>query len=308
MSLPEESKVSELRVPLRFDVPLSRYSTLQIGGNARYFSEPSSVDELQSLLEFARTEQLPVIGIGKGSNILFPDTGFPGLVITFIHYEPERIAFDPSEETVTASSGVNLYRLALACRDAELGGLEFLSHVPGTLGGALMMNAGFSRFPGKKMEIGELVEEVTVLTPEGNIQRLRKEEISFSYRKTSLEGMILLEGRLKLHRSSREAVQAEIKANFDYRNRVQDLRYPSAGSVFKNPGGNHGSSGQLIEKAGLKGKRIGKAMISDKHANFIVNLGGAKAQDVLELIQLAQEKVWEAFGVRLETEVRIIKI
>lgn len=292
---------------IRTEVPLCRYSTFQIGGAARFFSEPTHLDELKSLLDFARSKELPVLGIGKGSNILFPDEGFPGLVITFIHYEPTRIDFDAERGSVMASSGVNLYRLALAARDAGFGGVEFLSHIPGTLGGALMMNAGFSRIPGEKKEIGNLVEEITVLTPEGIIRSLGREALAFHYRESGLEGSILLEARLKLYRANPEAIQAEIDACFGYRNRVQDLRYPSAGSVFKNPGGNQGSAGQLIEKVGLKGHRAGNATVSDRHANFIVNLGGARASEVLSLIHLAQEKVLEAFDVRLEPEIRIIR-
>lgn len=324
MSLPVGSKISDLKIPLRSDVALSRYSTFQIGGPARFFSEPTSVDELQSLLDFARTEELPFLVIGKGSNLLFPDKGFPGLVVTLIHFEPNRIIFDPDQGSLTASSGVNLYRLALAARDEGWGGIEFLSHIPGTLGGALVMNAGFSRLPGQKKEIGNLVEEVTVLGSEGGFRRLAREELAFSYRKTNLEGPVILQARLKLYRARPEEIQAEIQASFNYRNRVQDLRYPSAGSVFKNPSPppqkgarplfEEGawplrgfSSGQLIEKAGLKGKRIGGAMISDRHANFIVNTGGARSSEVLELISLAQEKVFEAFGVRLEPEIRIIR-
>ena len=307
MSLPAGSKPFDLKIPLRFDVSLSRYSTFQIGGLARYFSEPTRIEELQALLQFARQENLPFLLIGKGSNILFPDEGFPGLVITLIHFEPRKMIFDLDQETVTASSGTNLYQLALATRNAELGGAEFLSHIPGTLGGALVMNAGFSRFPGEKHQISDLVEEVTVLTPEAEVQKLGREDICFEYRRTNLNQFIILGVRLKLHRAKRSEVQAEIQASFDYRNRVQDLRYPSAGSVFKNPPGQQGSSGQLIEKVELKGKRIGNAMISDRHANFIVNLGGAKASDVLDLIHLAQEKVFEAYGVHLEPEIRIFE-
>ena len=307
MSLPVGLRISDLKIPLRSDIPLSRYSTFQIGGRARFFSEPNTVDELRSLLDFAHAEELPLLVIGKGSNILFPDEGFPGLVVTLIHFEPHRIVFDQDEECVTASGGVNLYRLALAARDAGLGGVEFLSHIPGTLGGALVMNAGFSRFPGRKMEIGDWVEEVKVLNPEGELCRLGREELRFAYRKTNLDGSIVVEARLKLHRAKPEDIQAEILASFDYRNRVQDLRYPSAGSVFKNPEGKQGSSGQLIEKVGLKGKRVGGAMISDRHANFIVNVGEARASDVLELISLAQKRVFETFRVRLEPEIRIIK-
>lgn len=307
MNSPVASKTSGPKALLRFDVPLSRYSTIQIGGNARFFAEPSTLEELQKVLHFAREERAPVLGIGKGSNVLFPDEGYSGLVITFIHYEPSKILCDRENQTVTASAGVSLYRLALATQNAGLGGAEFLSHIPGTLGGALMMNAGFSRSPEKKMEIGEIVEEVTALTPEGEVRTLGRGELRFGYRKSSLEGQMILAGRLKLRPSATGEVRAEIQESFGYRNRVQDLRYPSLGSVFKNQGASQGSSGQLIEKAGLKGRQIGGAKFSDKHANFIINVGGARAADVLELIKLAQEKVREKFGVPLEPEIRIIR-
>lgn len=292
----------------RRDVSLARFSTFQIGGDAKYFAEPKNLDELKSLLEFAKSEDLPVLGIGKGSNILFPDEEFPGLVITLIHYEPTHIIFHLESTTVSVSSGVNLYRLALAARDAGFGGTEFLSHIPGTVGGALMMNAGFTRIAGEPKEIGSLVEEITALTPTGVIRHLGREEIHFHYRKSGLEGYILLEARLKLYRAKPEDIQREIEACFDYRNTVQDLRYPSVGSIFKNPGSPHGSAGQLVDRAGLKGHRVGNAMISDRHGNFIVNLGGAKAAHVTQLIHLAQEKVFEKFEVRLEPEVRIIRV
>lgn len=307
MNLPDESKPPGLKALLRSDVLLSRYSTFQIGGRARFFAEPASTAELKSLLDFARQEDLAFLVIGKGSNILFPDEGFGGLVITLIHFEQNRIIFDETKQSMTASSGINLYRLALAARDAGLGGLEFLSHVPGTLGGALVMNAGFSRMTGQKKEIGDWVEEVSVLDSEGEIRQLGRDDLSFQYRRTNLAGFVILGARLKLYPADPKEIQAEIQSNFQYRNGVQDLRYPSAGSVFKNPQGGQGSSGQLIDKVGLKGKRIGGAMISDRHANFIVNLGGARSGDVLELIALAQERVLEAFGVQLEPEIRIIQ-
>lgn len=307
MNLPDDSKISERRIPLRFDVPLSRYSTFQIGGNARYFAEPASPEELGVLLQFARQEKVPLLAIGKGSNLLFPDEGFAGLVVTFIHFHSDKILFDHERNTVTVSSGVHLYRLSLACREAELGGTEFFSHIPGTVGGALIMNAGFSRFPGRKMEIGDLVETVTVMTADGEIQTLGREALEFGYRRSNLAPYFLLSARLKLFPRKRDEIHEEIQANFSYRNRVQDVRYPSAGSVFKNPGCAFGSSGQLIDRAGLKGKRIGGAMISPRHANFIVNVGGAKAGDVLQLIELTQRRVFESFGAALEPEIRIVR-
>lgn len=169
------------------------------------------------------------------------------------------------------------------------------------------MNSGFSRFPGRKMEIGDLVEAVTVMTPEGEIETLGRESLEFGYRRSNLGSAYVLSARLKLFPRTRDEIHDEIQANFSTRNRVQDVRYPSAGSVFKNPGGAFGSSGQLIDQVGLKGKRIGGAMISSRHANFIVNLGGAKASDVLQLIELAQHRVFESFGAVLEPEIRIIR-
>ena len=318
MNLPGGSKISSLKTLLRSEVLLSRYSTFQIGGKAQYFSEPTSSTELKALVDFARLENLPFLVIGKGSNILFPDEGFPGLVITLIHFQQDHIVFDHTDQSVTASSGINLYRLAVASRDGGMSGLEFLSHVPGTLGGALIMNAGFSRLTGQKREIGDLVHEVTVLDSEGEIRRLGRDELSFQYRQSNLTGFVILEAKLQLTKAQKERIQQEIESNFGYRNGVQDLRYPSAGSVFKNPSSQPAprsrgkgwvrgeSSGQLIDQVGLKGKRIGGAMISDRHANFIVNTGGARAHDVIELVGLAQKRVFEAFGVQLEPEIRII--
>ncbi len=307
MNLPDESKIPALETLLRSEVSLARYSTLQTGGPARFFSEPKTQQELIRLLQFTRSEGLPFLVIGKASNILFPDEGFPGLVITLIHFEQNRIAFDRERHTATVSSGVNLYRLATVCRDAGLGGTEFLSHIPGTLGGAVRMNAGFSRVRGVKKEIGDLVEELTVLTEDGHVCSLSRTDLIFQYRHTNLDGTIILEAKLGLTPASPEEIQSEILANFAYRNSVQDLRYPSAGSVFKNPQASQGSCGQMIEQVGLKGKRIGGAMISDRHANFIVNVGGARSADIIELVRLAQQRVWEEFAVRLEPEIQIIQ-
>ena len=170
------------------------------------------------------------------------------------------------------------------------------------------MNAGFGRAGRSYQEIKDVIHSLTLLDLEGRLRTLEKGEVEFGYRTSNLPAGIVVDATFQVVKSTTEAVRIEVKANFAYRNSVQDLRYPSAGSVFKNPGASQGSSGQLIEKAGLKGKKIGGAMISDKHANFIVNVGGAKASQVVELITCAQEKVFEAFEIRLEPEIRIIKI
>lgn len=292
---------------LRPNVRLSQFTTMQVGGPARYFSEPQTEEELLDLLDFARQENMPFMIMGKGSNLLFPDSGFPGLVITLIHYEQDRILFDEEEPRVTASAGIYLYRLVLACRDHGLGGSEFLANIPGTLGGALAMNAGFSRFPGQTNEIGDLIEQVTILGEDGLKQTIPAGQIQFSYRHSSLQGKLILSGTLRLWRRRPEDIQTEVRANFDYRNEKQDMKHPSSGSIFKNPAKPNPSAGQLIEKLGLKGTRVGDAMVSLKHGNYFINMGNAKCADIVELIGKVQKNVFDATGILLEPEVRIVE-
>ena len=301
MNLPVDLKAS-----LRRDVSLAKYCTMQVGGKASYFAEPAREEELIELIEFARQENMPFTILGKGSNVIFPDEGYSGLVITLIHYEQDLISFNPDTLLLTASSGIFLYRLILAAKDMGVAGIEFLCNVPGTLGGALIMNAGFSRFPGQKNEIGDLVEEVTVLNEAGKKEKISKKNLKFSYRYSNLQGKIILSGSLKVWKRNPVDIDKEIRANFDYRNSKQDLRFPSSGSVFKNPPSPNLSAGKLIEQLGLKGTRVGGAMVSEKHGNYIINAGGAKSSDIIQLIRQIQKTVFDATGVLLEPEVRII--
>lgn len=295
-----------LKTPLRRKVPLSRYTTMQVGGEAEYFAEPANEEELSELLEFSQQENLLVHLLGKGSNTIFPDGGFPGLVITMIHFAQERIMFHPELPRVTVSAGIHLYRLALSCRDHGLGGVEFLASIPGTVGGALAMNAGFSRHTGQRNEIGDLVEEVTVMDSQGKKEALTRPDLKFSYRRSNLKDKIVLEAALRLWHRPVDVIEKEIRANFKYRNCEQDVRYPSSGSIFKNPSRGKLSAGQLIDRLGLKGLRVGGAMISKEHANYMINLGTARSQDFVELIAKVQKAVLDATGIELETEVLIV--
>ena len=297
---------TDLKILLRPSVRLSQYCTMQVGGTAQYFAEPAFEEELTDLLDYARQEDLPFMILGKGSNVIFPEEGYPGLVITLIHYEQDKICFDSEKCKVRASAGVTLYRLALACRDQGLGGAEFLANIPGTVGGGLVMNAGFSRFEGQTHEIGDIAEEVLVMNPDAKKMRLAKKDLEFSYRRSNLGDRIVLEGTFRLWRRNPKQIQYEISANFEYRNTKQDLRHPSSGSIFKNPPAPLPTAGQLIEKLGLKGSRVGNAMISEKHGNYMINVGGAKSSDLVQLIQKTQKAVLDATGIFLETEVRII--
>lgn len=278
---------------------------MQVGGCARFFAEPKTEHELVEALEFARREKLPFFILGKGSNVIFPDEGFPGLVITLIQFEKNRILFSDDEPVVTSSGGVFLYRLILACRDRGLAGGEFLANIPGTVGGAVVMNAGFSRYPGQTSEIGDLIEEITVLDYDGKRRTLSSVEAGFGYRRSSLKDTIVIEARFRLWRRHRDEIEKEIRANFDYRNRKQDLSLPSSGSVFKNPE-KAPPAGLLIESLGLKGTNVGGIRVSEKHGNYFVNTGGGTATDFLALMEMIQEKVAHARGITLEPEVRII--
>ncbi len=297
----------DLKTLLRRDVRLSQFTTMQVGGLASYFAEPSTEEELLDLLEFAKKEQLPWMMLGKGSNMIFPDEGWPGLIITLIHYELGALHFDKEKSLATASAGINLYRFVLGCRDNGLGGAEFLANIPGTIGGALVMNAGFSRFKGQTSEIGDITEEVTVLNADGVKEILARKDLHFSYRHSNLEGKVVLEGTFRLWRRPAEEIQKEIKANFDYRNTEQDLRFPSSGSIFKNPGPGLLSAGEMIDQLGLKGTRVGDAMVSLKHGNYMINAGKAKSSDLVTLIRKVQKSVLDETGILLEPEVRIIE-
>lgn len=291
---------------IQHSVPLCRFSTLQIGGPAAYFAEPDTRDTLLPLIEFQKQENLPLLVIGRGSNILFSDEGFPGLVISLRKFELERIQLHP-DGLVKVSAGMSLFRLSALCQEQGMSGLEFICHIPGTVGGACAMNAGFGRAGSNYQEIKDVLQSVTVLDlSAGKLRVINRSEINFQYRKSSLDREIVLDATFQLKPATREAVRDEVKANFSYRNSVQDLRYPSAGSVFKNPKKPAESAGKLIDRAGLRGTRIGGAMISEKHGNFILNVGNAKAADVLQLIDVAKTRVLEQFGIELEPEVKLM--
>lgn len=293
-----------LKIGLEPDEPLSKHTSWRIGGNAVFMAWPKTVEELAGVLEYARDQRLPFYVIGRGSNMLFSDEGFWGIVINMLHFEKDFMNVE--DEFVETSAGMPNHILVQKCADHNLGGLEFLSSIPGSIGGACVQNAGFSRIKGQKNEIGKFIEEVTVLTPNGEIKNFKHKDIVWNYRDTSLRQYIVVKAKLRFDRKDKKDVQAEIYENYKYRSEIQDLQHPSAGSVFKNPAGTNMSSGQLIDKAGLRGFSIGGAQISDRHANFFINNGNATCQDMLALIQHAKDKVKNEFGVTLEEEIRYV--
>jgi len=290
-------QLPELRGRIEQDYPLKNLNSWKIGGPGEFVFWPESNGELQNMFGWCRQQGIPFLLLGRGSNVLLPDQGIKGIVT--ISTELKNISWQ--EDSVLVGAGYPLMRLAREAAERGLWGLEFACGIPGTLGAAIAINAGACG-----SEIGAQVTDVTVLTAEAEIQTLNREEIRFGYRESSLveKNLFVLESNLKLQLGDRQILQGRIDTYMTKRKETQPLEYPNAGSVFRNPPGD--SAGRLIELAGWKGKRKGDAQVSEKHANFIVNRGNAKAADVLFLIREIQSDISTKFGVELKTEIKVI--
>jgi UDP-N-acetylmuramate dehydrogenase len=292
---------------------LAKFSSFRIGGNAEIFVVPTDKEDALRAVAFFEKKLIPYLVLGRGSNVLISDAGIKGAVIS-LRENLEKIEVQTSahqaaadEAIVYAEAGVDLPMLASQMLKQSLGGLENLSGVPGSLGGAILMNAGAY---GK--EIFEVIEWVEVIR-NGKLVRLQKQDIAYRYRATDLEKDVIVACELRLKKLSPvelEAASKNRKAWMEKRRTTQPLNLPNAGSIFKNPPPDaHGKprfTGELIEACGLKGMKIGGAQISEKHANFIVNRDDAKAADVLELIEMAQHHVKEKFDIDLELEIKLL--
>ena len=278
---------------IRENEPLSIHSTMRVGGNARLAAFPRDAEELRSLVSLAKAHGIRHIIVGNASNILFDDKGFDGLVI----FTTAMRSVEWNGDTVTAACGASLTGLSAAATKKGLSGLEFAFGIPGTIGGAVYMNAG-----AYGSEISAVLTESTYLGSEEFLTR-SAEEHRFGYRTSIYRSTndIILSATFRLTPDDPAEIAARAEQNMTSRRSKQPLEYPNAGSVFKRPEG--AFPGALIEKAGLKGLRIGGAEISEKHANFIVNRGGATASDVLKLVDTARREVYQKFGISLETEI-----
>ncbi|ADU50984.1 UDP-N-acetylenolpyruvoylglucosamine reductase [Thermaerobacter marianensis DSM 12885] len=282
--------------------PLARYTTFRIGGPADVLVEPADEEDLARALAWAQERGVPVTLLGGGSNVLVPDEGLPGLVLRIgldgIRWERPG---DGGRRGVVVGAGTVLARLVHEAARRGCRGLEPCAGIPGTVGGALVMNAGT-----RDGSIGQVVDWVRVVEPGGQLAVWPREQCGFAYRSSRMqaEGIPVVAARLVLDPGDPQAILQEIRRHTAYRQRTQPLRYPNCGSVFKNPPGD--ASGRLIEACGLKGLRRGRAQISEQHANFIINLGGATAEDVLDLMTTAWRCVRDRFGVILEPEVRLL--
>lgn len=289
--------LGEIRGEVRFKEPLSFHTSLRIGGPADIFIVPQDVDDIRHALAFADREQLPVVVVGGGNNLLVRDRGVRGVVLK-LEGCLGRAEFHGEEAVAGAGAGLSaLIREAAAL---NLGGIECLAGIPATIGGALAMNAGTP-----DGAIGDFVSAAYFLYPDGSLGEYKPNAGGFGYRALHFPpGSVLIGCRLRLTRRPFPEIQKEIKQRLKVKKATQPLALASAGCVWKNPPGEQ--AGRLIERVGLRGKRINGAEISTKHTNFIVNRGGATSSDVQGLMELTRERVHSHFGLTLETEIRVI--
>jgi len=297
------NKLKAMGLNLIEDADMSRYTSFRAGGHAAALVEVETKDELKAVLQFVNKENIPHIMLGNGSNMLFRDSGYEGLVIRLSQTGFDYIEYS-GEEACTVHVGTAMKNgvLAKILQQDGLAGFEFASGIPGSLGGAVFMNAG--AYGG---EMKDIVKSVRAISPDGNEERIfTAEEMDFSYRHSILEenGYIAVEVTMELEKGDKEEIADRMKELLEKRNSKQPVNYPSAGSTFKRPEGYF--AGKLIEDAGLKGLTVGGAQVSTLHSGFAINTGGATATDILQLMALVQNTVYDKFGVMLEPEVRII--
>ncbi len=276
--------------------PLAQHTWFRLGGPAEYFAEPRNIDELQALVRRCAEEGIQIRLLGGGSNVLVRDEGVPGMVVALT--ESAFGAIKAAGRVITAASGAKLGHLISVAVREGLAGLEPLVGIPGTVGGALHGNAG-----SRGGDIGQWTCHATVMTRSGEIQQRERDDLTFAYRESSLDELVILEGKFELEQEDPEELTKRMQKHWIVKKANQPLGHQSAGCIFKNPRGM--SAGMLIDQAGLKGSRVGGAEVSDLHANFIVADASATSQDVLRLIDLVRSRVAERLGVELETEIEI---
>lgn len=281
---------------IKSKVNLTDYTTFKIGGQAEYFFEPKDIKELQKVLISAKQIGKRIFILGSGSNILISDTGLKGIVVRLTGKDFRKCSSGGS--CIVAGSGLKLNELISFSMKKNLSGLEFLVGIPGTLGGCLAGNGGAW---GKA--IGELVDQVGVLDYNGKFKLLQNKQLKFGYRRSNLNKYIILWAKLKLYAAKKKVIVAKLNENLLQRKQSQGDNLPNAGCIFKNT--DFGSAGRLIDACRLKGITKGSAVISKRHANFILNAGNAKSKDVLSLMGLVQKKVQEKFKITLEPEIKI---
>lgn len=278
------------------DEPMKSHTTFRVGGPADYFVCPNSVEEVKAIVALCQKDEVPYYILGNGSNLLVGDKGYRGVVIQ-IYKEMNKI--EVQDECILVEAGALLSRIGSVALEAELSGFEFAAGIPGTIGGAVVMNAG--AYGG---EMKDVLEKVTVLTPDGEVKELSNAELELGYRTSIVakKGYIVLNAVIKLNTGDKEAIRERMNELKVQRTTKQPLEYPSAGSTFKRPTGYF--AGKLIQDAGLRGFQVGGAQVSEKHCGFVINKDNATAADIVELMRQVSAIVKDKFGVELEPEVK----
>ncbi len=277
--------------------PMSKHTSFKIGGPAEIFVKINNVEELKLIIKISKQAEVPITVVGNGSNLLVSDDGIRGIVLKI---EFDKIEIEESGK-LKVGSGVKLAFLAQKCLKEKLEGVEFASGIPGTIGGAIRMNAG-----AHGSEMKDIVKKITCMTRDGKIQVISNEEAKFEYRNSifSQNDYIILEAEIQLRKGNPEEIRSKMDEYATYRKEKQPIEYPSAGSTFKR--GNDFITAKLIDECGLKGYQIGGAQVSEKHAGFIINKGNATAEDVKQLMKYVEEQVYNKYGKKIEPEIEII--
>jgi UDP-N-acetylmuramate dehydrogenase len=281
---------------VKTNYPLAKQTWYGLGGPADYFIRPKTTKQLKTVIERCRENGVRIRVLGFGSNLLVSDEGVRAAVIKLDAEQFTQIHFD--EQEVTAWAGAELSKLVLTCVEKGLSGIEALTGIPGSVGGAVKMNAG-----GNFGDFGAVVETVTLMDSTGNVFEKSKPELVFDYRQTNITAKFILNAQLKLNAATPEQIMQTVKEIWIYKKNNQPLNTKNSGCIFKNPRGV--SAGALIDRAGLKGLQIGGAVVSDKHANFIIAQNGCTSRDVLRLIEAIKQRVKEQFDLDLELEIEI---
>jgi len=299
LKLKDEILFNLIKGKIYKDFEIKNMTTFKVGGKVDYLIIPKDYDDIRLTLKFGKDNNMPVYLMGNGSNLLISDRGVKGIIIRISkeNFNKKSIKYN----LIISESGVLLFELISISVRNELSGLEFLHGIPGALGGVIAMNAGTDGF-----SISDSIREIKVMDSFGEIYTLPKEEIGFTYRNSSIveRKLIVLEALIELKKSKKETIFSTLKYKVKKRKLTQPLNYPTAGCVFKNEGDN--KAGYLIEKAGCKGLRVGDAEVSTVHANFIFNRGNATFNDVISLMKMVRERVYEKFNINLNPEVVIM--
>ncbi|MBI2620220.1 MAG: UDP-N-acetylmuramate dehydrogenase [Ignavibacteriales bacterium] len=275
--------------------PLAPYTSMKVGGPADYYLEPADKDDVVGIVRYLEENKFPFMMVGRGSNLIISDEGYRGAAIN-LEEGISRVTLE--EGLIVAEGGARLTKLVDFCVQSSLSGLEWAAGIPGTVGGAVVMNAG-----AHGGEIKDSLVDVEVYRG-GSVLRIEKEKADLSYRRSGFTADIVLSARFNLQPGNRDEIMKRRSELIAKRNATQPLNLPNSGSMFKNPPGTFAA--RLIEQAGLKGKRVGNVQISEKHANFMVNLGNARAEDILRLIELVRRTVHQNTGIQLDLEVKLI--